>query len=390
MFKKISLNSLVIFLLIGCGGGGGSSSPATNETNSNPTNSTPTITNETNSNPTQTIEGKIIDGYIKNATVFIDTNNNSILDNSELQTFSDENGNYKFSATLSNLPSHFNIVSYGGIDTTTLKVFESVLKKVVQKDNISKEEHLTPVTTLTSQVVGTNLTKEALVEAKSKVASFLEMDVKIVDKDPIATFNEDSSLYLKSLKIIESVKFVNELASYTTKSENLIKSFDVLVKNISNNEKFKDISTLTIENTSYNVSEQFSIINKTIEKITTIEQSSTNLNTTDALISSINFNKAYNHIGTEVKKSFGDYTVEVYTNQPLSSLTIPANTTKAVYGTINGLPTNSLLKINETYPDKTMVIVKVYKDSKLVGVSVIKELLSSDISLNFGVITTTL
>jgi len=180
------------------------------------------------------------------------------------------------------------------------------------------------------------------------------------------------------------------LASYTTKSENLIKSFDVLVKNISNNEKFKDISTLTIENTSYNVSEQFSIINKTIEKITTIEQSSTNLNTTDALISSINFNKAYNHIGTEVKKSFGDYTVEVYTNQPLSSLTIPANTTKAVYGTINGLPTNSLLKINETYPDKTMVIVKVYKDSKLVGVSVIKELLSSDISLNFGAITTTL
>jgi len=65
MFKKISLNSLVIFLLIGCGGGGGSSSPATNETNSNPINSTPTSTNETNSNPTQTIEGRLLMDTLK-------------------------------------------------------------------------------------------------------------------------------------------------------------------------------------------------------------------------------------------------------------------------------------------------------------------------------------
>jgi hypothetical protein len=46
-----------------------------------------------------TIEGHVIDGYIANATVFIDTNNNGLQDSSELSTTTDNSGRYRFNLT---------------------------------------------------------------------------------------------------------------------------------------------------------------------------------------------------------------------------------------------------------------------------------------------------
>jgi len=69
----------------------------------------------------------------------------------------------------------------------------------------------------------------------------------------------------------------------------------------------------------------------------------------------------------EVSGEFDSYKVVVYTNGEVDSN--PSQSTKAIYGKINGKNTASLLTINSNYHDGDLFKVKVYKDNKLVGES---------------------
>jgi len=86
----------------------------------------------------------------------------------------------------------------------------------------------------------------------------------------------------------------------------------------------------------------------------------------------------------EIAKSFEEHRVEVYTNKLLSKE--PSNSTKAIYGNINGKNTLSLLKISSNYVDGDKFIVRVYDNDKLVGESSVMVLNGS--SLKFNDITT--
>jgi hypothetical protein len=86
----------------------------------------------------------------------------------------------------------------------------------------------------------------------------------------------------------------------------------------------------------------------------------------------------------DVNSTFGTFEVVVYADKKLADT--PSNATKAVYGKINGLPTNALLSVNSNYVDGTAFIVKVFKNSKLVGESE-KSILSGS-TLEFSDITT--
>jgi len=372
MFKKIFFSSLSLLLLSGCGGGGGSSTDVL-----------------TSSSPQKTFEGKVIDGYIKNATVFIDLNNNSILDTGEIQTTSDELGNYKISIAENKLPTLFNIVSYGGVDISTSQAFNTVLKKVVHKDEATKDNYLTPSTTLISKLVANDLTTQKLSESKNEVALFLELDSSILEKDPIALFEEHQELYQQNLKVIETIKLINTLNNYTDSIENSNKNFDTLVKNISNGAKLKDMTSVIVNNQPQNISEPLAMINQTVESIPTPSKAGEKLTLIqsfiDSSLKSKDFYEAYTLSGSAIAKTFKSYLLKVYANQPLTSISsIPSSESKAIYGTINTLPTNALLKINATYPNQTLIVVKVYKEGKLLGLSTPKELLSSATSLDFG------
>ena len=86
----------------------------------------------------------------------------------------------------------------------------------------------------------------------------------------------------------------------------------------------------------------------------------------------------------DVNATFGIFNVVVYTDKKLDD--IPSNTTKAIYGTIDGVPTNALLSVNSNYIDGTAFIVKVFKDANLVGES--EKSILSGITLEFSDITT--
>ena len=103
--KKILKSSLIITLALftGCGGGGGGGSGSNNGNNNSSNNSYELIT------------GKVVDGYVKNAKVCVDINNNLKCDNDEPFTYTDEHGNY----TLVIENKNYILISTGGIDTQT-------------------------------------------------------------------------------------------------------------------------------------------------------------------------------------------------------------------------------------------------------------------------------
>jgi len=81
---------------------------------------------------------------------------------------------------------------------------------------------------------------------------------------------------------------------------------------------------------------------------------------------------------------FKGYKVVVYTDATIDDK--PSQSTKSIYGKINGESTTSLLTINSNYHDGDSFKVKVYKNSKLVGESS-EEVLSGE-TLEFSNIET--
>lgn len=90
----------------------------------------------------QTLSGKVIDGYISGATVFVDANNDGILNAGEASATTQSDGSYSFSAGATG-----KIVASGGTDTSTGKAFQGVMSAPVGATVIN------PLTTLISGMV---------------------------------------------------------------------------------------------------------------------------------------------------------------------------------------------------------------------------------------------
>jgi hypothetical protein len=96
---------------------------------------------------------------------------------------------------------------------------------------------------------------------------------------------------------------------------------------------------------------------------------------------------AVDHLNSVVQKDFNGYKIVLFTNKKLDESKELSKETKAVYGTINNKPTNALIKINANYDNATFII-KVYKNSQLVGQSKKFKLTPNKEFVNFGKITT--
>ena len=62
------------------------------------------------------IEGRVVDGPIRGATVFLDINKNGKMDNNEPNQMSDGDGYFRFEA---DVPIGTVVISRGGVDTVT-------------------------------------------------------------------------------------------------------------------------------------------------------------------------------------------------------------------------------------------------------------------------------
>lgn len=141
-FKKFFTFTTTIFL-IGCGGGGGSSTQ--------------------NKSNIQTIKGKVIDGYVKGATVCIDLNNNFKCDKNEPFTITDAYGNYSLKIKDNKT---YILISQGGIN------IENNTPAITMYSN-TKYKNITPLTSL------------AIKEGEKKVSQFFNIPISDIAKDPM-------------------------------------------------------------------------------------------------------------------------------------------------------------------------------------------------------------
>lgn len=159
-------------------------------------------TRDKNSTPTTT--GKVVDGYIAGATVFIDTNRNGQLDAGEPTTQSDAQGNFT-------LPQGVDgpVVAFGGRDVTTGVDFTGILKAPAGSTAV------TPLTTLVAEVMqskGLSLAaaQEQVLDAVGLTA--LKGKVNLTTLDPVAgvAAGQDGALAVQKAGVIVAT-MVNSL-----------------------------------------------------------------------------------------------------------------------------------------------------------------------------------
>ena len=178
---------LVSIFLVSCGGGSDESDGPV----------------EPKKNPSTDVSGKVIDGYITGATVFLDLNFNGVKDVNEPSTVSVEDGDFNFGLTDSELEcaSYVPIVvdvPVGAIDAELGEVTEAyqmVLPPMFESISSSDMLNISPITSLVwntietlSETPITELSCEAVIADQTKreaTASLLEDAIK----DVVAHYN---------------------------------------------------------------------------------------------------------------------------------------------------------------------------------------------------------
>ena len=166
------------------------------------------------------LSGKIIDGEISGATIFLDLNRNQILDEDEPQGISNADGTYTLALTTKDR-EHKNyknkrarIIVYGGVDIRTNEPFEDYLTAIREENNGS---NITPLTTLISESIGDNLSEadsltlesmeKKIDEIKNNLAELFNIKKELLTKDPIALAKEgDNALLSTSLQMHKVAK----------------------------------------------------------------------------------------------------------------------------------------------------------------------------------------
>ncbi len=167
---KLTFATVLISLLPACGGGGGSG---------------------VGGSATESASGIVMDGYLKNAFVFLDLNDDGIYNLGEPQTTTDANGGYTLSASPSDLQKHAIIaVAIAGstvdLDAPNLTVSQQYsLTAPVGKNSV-----ISPITTLIASKISQGLN---VVDAENAVKSDLGLTNIDLYKDYIAAKASDNN-----------------------------------------------------------------------------------------------------------------------------------------------------------------------------------------------------
>jgi len=198
---------------------------STEDTISTENNSTEdTISTENNS----TLTGKVIDGEISEATLFLDLNRDGQLNENEPSTKTKRDGSYTLTLTpIDRANENYKnrtapLIAFGGEDIRTKEAFNDYLIALIDESNLT---YITPFSTLIAQTLFDELEtekskqfkttpEEQLLSIEAKIASIKKslaelfgIKESILNKNPIDLAKEgDSSLLNHSLQLHKSAK----------------------------------------------------------------------------------------------------------------------------------------------------------------------------------------
>ncbi len=196
------------------------------------------------------IQGRASDGIIKNATIFLDSNRNGLLDNNEPSTKSNERGFFalRISQELANDYS-LPLVATGGYSISEQKEYNNTL--MAFRDKTSSKVVLTPISTLIAANIIDILNKDKnlrllskkitndklfslLIQTQEAFAKLFELEIELLSKDPIelAIKYNDTKLLESNMKVSKVAREIKQAIKKDLKAKTkaAIQSFKALSK----------------------------------------------------------------------------------------------------------------------------------------------------------------
>lgn len=204
---------LAVATLAACGGGGGGGGGST-------------------SAGASVLSGVAVDGYLQGATVFLDVNNNGILDTGEPSALTDASGRYSLDYSQVSAPiTGLKMVVTGGIDTDTGYAFTGRLSASADK---TAGQVISPLTSLVDAVIAQGLASDAST-AKVLVAKALGLTVADLASDPVASLVNQPAIYRTAIELQRAVQLLATLNAQAGESshhaqERVMKAFAVALK----------------------------------------------------------------------------------------------------------------------------------------------------------------
>jgi hypothetical protein len=168
---------ITTLLVVACGGGGSGST-------------TPVAGGGGTDSASVSLGGKVIDGYIKGATVCLDLNSNNMCDSGEPSTTSGTDGSYSlsYSGSVSGLQI-ISVVPLGAVDSDlgVIAIAYNLLAPVPTDPASYTNTHVTPLTTLVAATInqagGQAALSPAAAEAQIKANFSLPNDATLLNND---------------------------------------------------------------------------------------------------------------------------------------------------------------------------------------------------------------
>ena len=135
------------------------------------------------------IKGKIVDGYISGAAVYLDLNSNNYWDNKEPKVITSSDGSFNFGTIATTTDDFIPIVSVSGTDKSTNKLFKGKLRDIIDTNSVSEDTsvYVTPLTDLIATCfleLNTN-SSENLSYCKKKIATAYSISEEDINKNPM-------------------------------------------------------------------------------------------------------------------------------------------------------------------------------------------------------------
>jgi len=262
------------------------------------------------------VVGRAIDGYIKDATVCLDINDNGRCDSDEPTTISDTNGTFILK-TDGSYSGSYTIIVKGGTDTATNEQFLGTLTNSVSlEENLTEVvTHVTPLTTLAVSVAkNENLTME---DAKERVAQTFGLTKEDIDVDPMT----NSKVFVQTQIVVQTTKKIVDTMVSNESSINLNDSFNLVMQKIA-----EQVSE-TPQEESFNIGDVVTKVSEATSVAITqdqVEELNTSINSIKEKLEDDVSNKNFDDIQKEV-----DVVISVDTNSSGLDLNITnkSNTT---------------------------------------------------------------
>ena len=237
------------------------------------------------STPSQiVIAGQIVDGYIQGANVCLDLDGDYDCSDelAELQTTSDQDGNYQLSidADLLSGNSTYRVLAAGGYDLTAQKDFAGQLSALLETasnpNGQSAEIIVTPISSAIDAILASGQAS-SLAEAKASAAEFFALDVEELSADPLAYFEgqDQADPFYQNSKFIKAAELLSselsassgQATSSSSSSSNFQQIYQALVANVGET-TFDELADVSLAGAEHDLATELDILDAEVRQFT--------------------------------------------------------------------------------------------------------------------------